>query len=259
MSFARASASGKFASPRWDEVTALFGGTFDPPHIGHREAVRGLFSSPGVKRVLILPSPSPPHKPCFASFEDRVKMVRLCFGSTPADSFNYDVEIDLSELERSRLNPGVPAYTHETLQALRRNIPQLAFVVGADQLQLLSTWYRFPSLLSLSHWIVLARRPNGLSIALKTLQEWEASGLCRRLGSAGLDGEWQLLKGAAFMKLVSTEAPDLSSTLIREVIGRNGEPPVGALLPEVASYLKERRLYGSNAEASGSSSKGEVK
>src|SRR3954447_542478 len=98
----------KVSAPRWSEVTAVFGGRFDPPHLGHREAVRGLFEYPGVRRVLIIPSASPPHKPTFAAAEDRVQMAQLNFKSTATDSYPPEVEVNLLELERSQRNPLQP-------------------------------------------------------------------------------------------------------------------------------------------------------
>src|ERR1044072_1797188 len=91
--------------PLWSNITAVFGGRFDPPHLGHREAVRGLFEHPGVKRVLIVPSASPPHKPTWATAEQRAGMAGLNFKATTKDSFPAEVELDLRELDRARLRP----------------------------------------------------------------------------------------------------------------------------------------------------------
>jgi nicotinate-nucleotide adenylyltransferase len=63
----------------WHEVTAVFGGTFDPPHLGHREAIAGLFKNPGVSRALVIPSFIPPQKPQAVGSDHRVAMAKLCF------------------------------------------------------------------------------------------------------------------------------------------------------------------------------------
>ncbi len=231
--------------PRWSEITAVFGGTFDPPHLGHREAVRGLFSDPGVARVWVIPSGQPPHKAAseLCRPQDRLEMARLNFSSHPGDPFPPAVTIDSREIERSERSER-PSYTYDTLLELGREIGQLAFVVGADQLRDLRSWYRFPEILGLCHWIVLARKPQGEELARKTLQGWSAQGLCRTTSDPTT---WQLIGevgGDRFLKLVPTEAPALSSTAIRERLGRTGEPPEGSLHPEVLSYLKSQRLYG---------------
>lgn len=65
--------------PLWHETTAIFGGRFDPPHLGHLEAVQGLFRYPGVKAVRVIPAAAPAHKATSASMTDRAEMSRLCF------------------------------------------------------------------------------------------------------------------------------------------------------------------------------------
>ena len=97
--------------PRWSEVTAIFGGTFDPPHLGHREALDGLFTAgPGIGRALIVPAAAPPHKPAVASSEDRVAMARLAFAP---GKLAGPVELSLVELEleRARARPSEPSYS----------------------------------------------------------------------------------------------------------------------------------------------------
>jgi nicotinate-nucleotide adenylyltransferase len=233
---------------RWSEVTALFGGTFDPPHLGHRIAVAGLFSNPGVGRVRILPTPSPPHKPTIASTEDRLAMTRLAFGESRIHPLPGPVEIELCELERSRLHPGQPTYSFDSLTELRQRIPHLAFVIGTDQLHKLHTWHRFPEVLGLCHWIILERR-NVSEASGPVLTQWEASGLIRREGNGWrtterLGGAAGSLPQGGFLLPVPTPAPALSSTAIRESLARSGNPPDEALLPEVLTHLMRRRIYG---------------
>ena len=234
MSFQRASQA------RWNEITAVFGGRFDPPHLGHREAVRGLFKFPAVKQVLVMPSGSAPHKPTLATGAQRAQMAKLAFGDLPFDLLPAEIRFDLSELDRAKQNPNVPTYSFDTINELRTVYPQLAFVLGADQLAALPTWHRFPELLTLCHWIVLERKPQGSELARQTLQEWETSGLVKAKGPH----TWESIKSGFLIQIVPTEAKDVSSTQIRESIARTGEPPADSLLPEVLAYLKEQRLYG---------------
>jgi nicotinate-nucleotide adenylyltransferase len=220
----------KTNQPRWNEITAVFGGRFDPPHLGHREAVRGLFKFPAVKQVLILPSGSAPHKPALANATQRTEMAKLALSDLPFDCLPAEIEFDLRELDRARLNPTVPTYSFETIQQLRAIYPKLAFVIGADQLVALPTWHRFPELLTLCHWIVLERKPQGSQLARQTLQEWEASGLVKAQGP----NSWETTRKPEFtIQIVPTEAKDVSSTQIREAIARTGEPPADSILPGV--------------------------
>ena len=231
------------SSVRWPEVTAIFGGAFDPPHLGHLEAVRGLFARPGVGHVRVIPAALPPHKPGIASAEARLAMARAQFENLA------DVTVDDRELARARRNPGVPSYSFDTLQELRREFPNLAFVLGADQLAAMADppgWHRFPEILGLCHWVVLARRPDGEARARKTLTEWEGAGLARP-ARGPIDprvlATWELLGGTQLV-LAPTEAHELSSTFIREAIARHGQPPVAAISPAILAYLKGQSIYG---------------
>ena len=230
---------------------ALFGGTFDPPHLGHREAVRGLFQVPGVSRVKILPAPVPPLKTSQATAEQRLAMARLNFAAVPGDPMPAEIEIDTRELDRAVREPGRPSYTFDTLQEIGREIPRerLAFVIGADQLLQLPRWHRFPELLELSHWIVLERKPDGGARARTMLQEWTGSGLVR---TTGQPSRWATRSGRE-LRVVPTKARELSSTAIRESIARTGKAPGSEsapwLLPEVLSYLKTHRIYAIKADS----------
>lgn len=220
------------SGPRWPEVTAVFGGRFDPPHLGHLEAVRGLLSIPGVRQVVILPSPTPAHKPAVASPAHRLEMTKLAFPK--------EMRIDLREFERSRTRPHEPTYSFDTLSEMKREFgDSLAFVIGTDQLKNLPNWHRFPDVLGLCHWIVLERKNS--PVGLKLLAEWEASGLAVRAGAS----QWQLKNGLTYLALVPTPAPAVSSTAIREGIARSGKPQDGQLVPSVYAYLKNQGLYGS--------------
>lgn len=231
---------------RWSEATALFGGTFDPPHLGHRMAVDGLFELPRVRAVRIIPSPTPPHKPTMAPAQHRAEMARLTFteAAGPAWKVRGPVTLDLVELKRAQAQPAVPTYTFDTLSELRREIPQLAFVIGTDQLEKLHTWHRFPDVLGLSHWIVLERKDPTVSTqragaGQRVLSLLESSGLL-----SSESGGFRVRNGGTFIQVFATQAPALSSTQIRESLARHGYPPEDSMLPEARAYLMKHRLYG---------------
>jgi len=231
------------AIPRWDSLVAVFGGTFDPPHRGHVEAVRGLFTNPGVSRVLVMPTPVSPEKTCVASLTHRIELLRTTFAeATPP--LPGPVEVSLFEVEHARFRGlGAPAHSFDTIQELKKEFPNLAFVIGADQLAGLHTWFRFPDVLDLCHWIVLIRKPNGEDQAKRTLQTWEASSLARALPGQSPPC-WRVGHKGQVMVLSPTEAPAISSTEIRTSISRLGFPPAGTLSPSVFQYLQKNRLYG---------------
>jgi nicotinate-nucleotide adenylyltransferase len=222
---------------QWSGVTAIFGGTFDPPHLGHREAVAGLFRNPGVREVLVLPASSPPHKPAIASSEQRLELAKLAFA--PGSGLPTEVSLDSRELERKGTT-----YSYDTLVELgrERGRERIAFVIGIDQLAQLPSWYRFPHVLGLSHWIVLKRRGSDpLSAALSPLL---ASNLLKPSGPE----TWSVSGGPMLLKAVGTDAPELSSTWIRQAIGRTGRVPKNSMVPEASAYLKAHRIYGTEGE-----------
>jgi nicotinate-nucleotide adenylyltransferase len=230
----------------WSSITAIYGGTFDPPHRGHFEAVEGLFRFPGVRGALILPAGVPPLKGATTAAYHRLAMTRLAFQGL------RDASIDDRELRRSE-SGGAPSYTSDTLLELRRerNPSELAFVVGTDQLPELPRWKLFPELLSLCHWIVLERKPDSEQLARRSLREWQERGWLAPLNdrryqvrAAGTGGSWSQAVGP-LLELVPTPARALSSREIRASIQKNGEPPRDSLAPEVLAYLKAHRLYGS--------------
>ncbi|MBY0470228.1 nicotinate (nicotinamide) nucleotide adenylyltransferase [bacterium] len=231
-----------------NDVTAVFGGSFDPPHLGHTAAVQGLFQDPGVARVFIVPSARPPHKTSLkASTEHRIAMTRLAFSAGHPEN----IRIDLREIERNQRTQ-TPSYSYDTLKELHSEMDpsKLAFVIGADQLPHLHEWHRFPDVLGLCHWIVLDRRPTENLSLEKTLRDWQASGIVKSQGF----NIWQLRssnssnsKNPLTLQLVHTEAPPISSTMIRQSLERTGEPPANSLHPEVAAYLKTHHLYGTHA------------
>ena len=226
--------------PNWSEVTAYLGGAFDPPHIGHREAALGLLKEPGVGKVWVIPSGTPPLKLRGTPPALRLEMVRRGFpAGIGIEEYEIRRTLDLGSLADR------PSYTFETLTELRRTQPKLAFVVGADQLSRMHLWHRFPELLQLAHWIVLTRKPDGLHLSRETLRDWEVSRLVEAVPGSSRP-LWKLRDSSYFLTLCETDAPALSSTHIREYIERHGAPPEASLTPEVGTYLKDHRLYGTS-------------
>lgn len=216
-------------------VSAIFGGTFDPPHLSHLAAVRGLFANPGVKRVFVIPAAKPPHKPAHVESAHRLRMTELLFEGVS------DVLVDRREIDREKT--GQPSYSIDTILDLKKTEPNLAFVIGADQLRDFPKWHRFADCLSACHWIVLTRRPDGEAKAQAAAKELESRGLARPT-----DPRSWALAGGKTLEIVETPAPALSSTEIRRQIALKGLPPEGALSDLVTRYLKDHGLYGTPRE-----------
>src|ERR1700694_2755996 len=110
----------------------IFGGTFDPIHVGHLYAANVVLVQERLDRVLFLPVGDPAHRATHAPPEDRMEMARLAI----ADNIGFAVD------DTALRQPG-PVYTADTLPLLRKRFPNAAFsfIAGTDSL-VRSTWRR---------------------------------------------------------------------------------------------------------------------
>jgi nicotinate-nucleotide adenylyltransferase len=130
----------------------LFGGTFDPIHLGHLILAEQCRESCRLDRIWFVVAGAPPHKPGErTAVAHRLEMVRIAIAGHSAFA--------LSEIETSR--PG-PHYSVETLETIHRDQPndELFFLIGADSLADLPTW-REPARIAQLATIVVCNRPAG--------------------------------------------------------------------------------------------------
>ncbi len=129
----------------------LFGGTFDPIHLGHLLLAESCREACGLDRVWFVVSGSPPHKRGDRTpVADRLEMVRIAVAGNAA--------FEVSEIEA---NGDGPHYSFETLEAIHRERPDddLFFLIGADSLADLPLWRR-PERIAELATIVVVNRPG---------------------------------------------------------------------------------------------------
>lgn len=137
--------------------TAIYGGSFNPPHLGHISAVNAVLSELAPDRILIMPDCIAPHKAMAdntPSPEHRLEMCRLAFGGIPGT--------EISDLEIQR---GGRSYTVDTLEQLTALFPEDMFylVIGSDMLTSFTTgWYRFSDILNMCTLTVISREKDDL-------------------------------------------------------------------------------------------------
>lgn len=128
----------------------VFGGTFDPPHIGHLALAERARDELGLARVLFVPAADPPHKRARtkSAFAHRLAMTRIA-------TRGY-ATFAVSDIEARR--PG-PSYTVETLRELRRRHPaaELWLLLGEDSLRDLKSWKSPAEIVALAHLVVAPR------------------------------------------------------------------------------------------------------
>lgn len=141
----------------------IFGGTFDPPHVGHLILAAEARDQLQLDSTIWVLTPDPPHKrgENISSIAHRLDMVEL--------AISEDIGFSLSFVDIDR--PG-PHYTADTVRLLRRNYPndELVYLMGGDSLHDLPNWYKAKELLNAVDGIGVMRRP-GDDIDLSVLME----------------------------------------------------------------------------------------
>lgn len=198
---------------------ALFGGSFNPVHHGHLIIARSIAEALDVNEVVLLPTHSPPHKDArgLAQTEYRMEMVRLAVEGDPLFSVSdHDATCE------------GPSYTVKTIKHFRQNLPEeteLLWIIGADSLLELHTWFQVATLVT-SCRIVTAHRPGSPLAELTTLEEMVGTEATRKLRSDVID----------------TPHIDISSTHIRKRVAQGQS--IRYLVPTtVAEYINQHRLY----------------
>jgi nicotinate-nucleotide adenylyltransferase len=206
----------------------LLGGTLDPIHLGHLESARAARAALGLDRVIIVPSRVPPHRhqQPQASPYHRFAMAALAVNGAEG--------LSVSDMELSA--PG-PSYTADTLTRLRANgaaPSQLFFITGADAFAEIATWHRYPEVLDLAHFVVIARPGHDLEAVRERLP---------RLAGRMIDAaRMPSTPGGCGIYLVAARTPDVSSTEVRQRIAR-GEPPTGLVPAAVEAHIMQHGLY----------------
>ncbi len=135
-------------------TTLCFGGSFNPVHNAHLACSQAAARAAGFGRVLLIPSHQPVLKARaydLAPAEHRVAMLLLAAEAWSTPDLTY--EIDPLELERNG-----PTYTIDTVEILlKRGLPRVDWLIGADQLLNLNRWHRFPDLIRLTQFHVMQR------------------------------------------------------------------------------------------------------
>ena len=205
----------------------IFGGTFDPPHVGHLLAASDAIEHLTLDRLVFVPAAVQPLKAGreTASAVDRLAMVRLMVGA------DARLQSDSVEVDRDGLS-----YTVDTLREFARRFPSADryFLVGADVLASFAQWRDPQTVLDLATLAVLTRRADSDSDAISEATQMEQQRMSAR-GSL-LDG---LAQRSTF---VPTRRVDISSTEIRDRV-RSGRSIHGFVTDAVGEYITAHGLY----------------
>lgn len=201
---------------------ALFGGTFDPPHLGHMGIARAAAEAFALETVLLAPVGHQPLKPetTTTSFADRFAMVRLACERERGGRMG--ARLVASTIDAPQPN-GAPNYTVDTLERLRREMPEATIfnLVGADSFLTLRKWREPERLLALAEWIVVSRPGYSLE----------------DLSAVALTGAER-----DRVHLLETVHYDISPTALRRRLAE-GEECRDLLPAPVADYIQSHGLY----------------
>ena len=202
------------------ERIGIYGGTFNPPHIGHIQAAKQAVTALGLSKLLLLPDRTPPHKRLpegSATPEQRLAMLRIAASDCP--------EMEVSDLELRR--EGV-SYTYETTAQLKAQFPnaELVLLMGTDMFLSFRTWKNPEIILQNASLGVFYRGEKGEAAAIEVKK-----------------AEMEQLGHTVY--LVKNEVIQISSTQMRRLLAFRC---AGHFLPEgVLDYIRENRLYDTRA------------
>ncbi|MBQ8782503.1 MAG: nicotinate-nucleotide adenylyltransferase [Clostridia bacterium] len=197
----------------------IFGGTFNPPHQGHKKLALDFMSRLSLDLMLVVPTYTPPHKaaPDLASGEDRLNMCKLCFNE------NFFKVSDIELLRKGK------SYTVNTLQELKEKYPddELFFIMGSDMLLTFHQWREPEEILNLAT-VCAAEREEGLTAGLHDY----------------VDEKYSHRKDRFI--ILEFSPVEVSSTQIRESLGKTADENL--ISDEVENYIQERGLYRNDLE-----------
>ncbi|MEN3044424.1 MAG: nicotinate (nicotinamide) nucleotide adenylyltransferase [Candidatus Hydrothermales bacterium] len=184
----------------------IFGGAFDPPHIGHFLIAQDVYEKLELNELYFLVSYRPPHRQTKAEFEDRLKMVELMLSGSPFYVSDFESKLKFA-----------PTYTVLVLNEWkkRKKDEELYFIMGLDQFLNLDKWYEYQTLFELSKVVVCKRQ----KCEIKEIA-------CYKEKVIFLD----------------TRIVELSSKEIRARI-REGKSVHLMVHPEVENFINEKGLY----------------
>lgn len=194
----------------------LYGGTFNPPHLGHIQAAQGAVKALGLEKLLLIPAREAPHKsvPSDAPTPDqRLEMVTLAAQGLEG--------VEVCDLELRRQGP---SYSYETVAQVKERFPQreLVLLMGSDMLLSFDSWVNAPQILESASLGVFCRGDKGETAAIQEKKQ-------------------QLESRGARVYFIDHPAVPISSTQLRRLLAFHSG---GEFLPQgVESYIQSQGLY----------------
>jgi len=187
----------------------IYGGSFNPPHLGHTFMILAVMATQLIDEIWVLPCADHPFKSDLAPFEHRVKMCQWAFG--------HLANVHVMSLEGLLPKPN---YTAQTLGALKGQCPELDlhYIIGSDLAEEIPSWSHADNLSELAKFVIVPRQGHPLTDAPEILGDYSKVEL-------GFD------------------LPELSSTHLKRMMDR-GASVEGFFDKDILNHVKKLNLYG---------------
>lgn len=215
----------------------LFGGSFNPIHLGHLRAALEVRIAFNLETVLMIPSARPPHKFAknMAPAKGRLEMTRLATSATPG--------VSVSDIEFSR--PGL-SYTVETIERFQAEVDdaRVHLIIGLDAFREYDTWHRYPDLFRLAPIIVLLRPDKEVT------DLYQAKNLMEKQLASNISDQYRFDPSPPRfthpdlqpVHILEVTRLDISSSHIRQLVKDNVS--IQFLVPEqVERYIAKQGFY----------------
>jgi nicotinate-nucleotide adenylyltransferase len=216
----------------------LFGGTFNPVHLGHLRAAVEVREGFDLDEIFLIPAAQPPHKVSgeLADSADRLQMLNLALGA--------DSGLKVSDVE---LNRSGPSYTIDTVHHFEQTLPaeaRLHLIMGLDAFLEIDTWKSYGELLRQIPLIVI-NRPNAGGkmggLPWQIMDDYISSKLAADYSFSASRSAY-LARHRQPIYVLEVTALDISSTMIRH--GVRQERRIDYLVPQkVAEYIGTKGIY----------------
>ena len=205
----------------------VYGGTFNPPHLGHLTAARAVFELLKLDKLLLVPAGLPPHKALPAgspTAEQRLEMTRLA-----AEQLGLGDRVQVLDLELRRQGK---SYTADTLSQITELYPEaeLWLLMGTDMFLTLQTWHEPEAIFAQA----------GIAAFGRTEEDTE------ELFSVQREYLYRTYPDARIFTLTIPGVVDISSTELREQL--SADRGANLLAPAVYGYILREGLYGAGAD-----------
>jgi nicotinate-nucleotide adenylyltransferase len=207
--------------------TAIFGGSFNPIHLGHLLMADDMLERLRLDRVVFVPAGSPPHKPAslLAPAEHRYEMVRLAVTGHPG--------FEVSDLELRRSGP---SFTVDTVRALARPGVDLFLLIGSETFLDLLSWREPRRIVELARLVVVPRTGSAFDPEGAAAQK-----VLREIGATAFAGPDEALAPSAVIVVHAASLPISSSDL--RARARQGRSLAYRVPDVVADYVRRHGLY----------------